>query len=197
MTLTDIAPARRSHPESFRTTAMPSTMTAPLTTSVPAPSRRVPWLVGVATLGVAAAAVAVAIGTGGSSVEPLPVAPVSLVGTDPTTSRCADDARTLDSRVITAQRGRLEVPVGMLEVRGSALCSTAWARYTLDASAPVSAVAIEGGSRQEVPLVTIGKVAHGVTPMVHADPSLRAEVVPAASAGLPSRQTDPLPGGIP
>lgn len=195
MTLTDIAPARRSHPESFRTTAMPSTMTAPLTTSVPTPSRRVPWLVGVATLGVAAAAVAVVIGTGGSSVDPLPEARVSLVGADPTTSRCADDARTLDSRVVTAQRGRLEVPVGMLEVRGSAQCDTAWARYTLDASAPVAAVAIEGCSRQEVPLVTAGKVAHGVTPMVQSGASVRAEVVPTTGADLPSRQTDPLPGG--
>ncbi|MFC5061568.1 DUF2690 domain-containing protein [Actinomycetospora atypica] len=195
MTLTDIAPARRSHPESFRTTAMPSTMTAPLTASVPTPSRRVPWLVAVATLGVAAAAVTVVIGSGGSSVDPLPEARVSLIGADPTASGCSDDARTLTSRVLTAQRGRFEVPIGMLEVRGSARCGTAWARYTVNASAPVSAVAIEGAPRQEVPLVTTGRVAHGVTPMVDADPSVHAEVVPAAGADLPSRQTDPLPGG--
>ena len=195
MTLTDIAPARRSHPESFRTTAMPSTMTAPLTASVPTPSRRVPWLAGVATLGVAAAAVAAVIGIGAPSVDPLPGASVSLVGADPTTSQCADDARTLDSRVITAQRGRFEMPVGMLEVRGSALCGTAWARFTLDAPALVSAVAIEGASRQEVPLVTTGKVAHGVTPMVQLGAPVHAEVVPTPGARLPSRQTDPLPGG--
>ena len=130
MTLTDIVPTRRSHPESFLTTAMPSRTTAPLTASVPTPSRRVPWLVRVATLGVSEAAVAAVIGTRASPVDPLPVVPVSLVGADPTTTGCTDDARTLTSRVLTAQRGRFEVPIGMLEVRGSARCATAWARAT-------------------------------------------------------------------
>ena len=65
------------------------------------------------------------------------------------------------------------------------MCDCVGARYTVNASAPVSAVAIEGASRQEVPLVTAGRVAHGVTPMVNADPSVRAEVVPAKGVDLP------------
>lgn len=192
MTLTQ--PARRSTPESFRTTALPSTVTAPFTSSVPAPSRRRVWLGGVAALGLAGVVGAVALGSGSAVVAPLPAAPASLVGADPSTTRCADDADTVASRVITMQRGRFEVPIGMLEVRSSASCGTAWARYTLGAAAPVAAVAVEGSTRQELPVVASGRVAHGVTPMVMGDGPAHAEVVPVGDAVLPSRSTA---GGTP
>lgn len=194
MTLTTPAPARRSAPESFVTTALPATVTAPFTAAVPAPSRRRVWLGGVAALGIAGVVGAVTLGSGAPVVAPLPPAPVSLVGADPSTTRCADDARTVASQVVTLQRGRLEVPIGMLEVRTSASCGTAWARYTLDASAPVAAVAVEGGSREELPVVASGRVAHGVTPMVLADGPVHAEVVPVDGTVLPSRS---LAGGTP
>ncbi|GAA4840529.1 hypothetical protein GCM10023201_33170 [Actinomycetospora corticicola] len=192
MTLTQ--PARRSAPESFATTALPSTVTAPFTAAVPTPSRRRVWLGGMAALGLAGAIGVVALASNSAAVTPLPTAPVSLVGADPSTTRCADDAQTATSRVVTMQRGRFEVPVGMLEVRTSSACGTAWARYTLDASAPVAAVVIEGGTRQELPLVASGRVAHGVTPMVMADGPVHAEVVPVDGAVLPSRSTA---GGTP
>ncbi|GLZ51716.1 DUF2690 domain-containing protein [Actinomycetospora sp. NBRC 106378] len=192
MTLT--TPARRSAPESFATTALPSTMTAPFTAAVTAPSRRRVWLGGLAALGLVGAIGAVALGSGATPVAPLPAARDSLVGADPSTSRCADDAQTVTSRVVTTQRGRLEVPIGMLEVRASGACGTAWARYTLDASAPVAEVAIEGGTRQELPVVASGRVVHGVTSMIMADGPVHAVVVPVDGAVLPSRSTA---GGTP
>ncbi|WP_433802966.1 DUF2690 domain-containing protein [Actinomycetospora sp. CA-084318] len=202
MTLTTPAPARRSAPESFATTAMPSTMTAPITAAVPAPSRRRVWLGGVAALTVAGVVTGVVLSSSGApaplptvpAVPVAPASPVSAVGTDAATSGCTTDARTVNSRVLTAQQGPFEVPIGTLELRESAACGTAWARYTLAAAAPVAAIAIEGDTRQEVPLVARGRFAHGVTPMVGATATVRAEAVPAGGAVLPGHTLD---GGTP
>jgi hypothetical protein len=118
----------------------------------------------------------------------------SCEGLDPTTQGCQQDARTVSSRVVTAQRRGLEVPVGVVELRASSVCQAVWARYTVDPTAPLGEVAVEsrdGRSERAAVDAVAGHrhLGYGTTPMLTEPDDVRAAVSPGSGSVLPSRAT--------
>lgn len=202
-----IPAARRSTPDQMRTAPIARARGGhPIPAAAPHPSagtRRHVALVGAAlVVGGIAAVVGVSLNaplpplpaaTGTAAVAGSPCSAGSCTGLDPTGQDCQQDARTASSRVITAERHGIEVPVGAVEVRGSAVCRAVWARYTLDTTAPVAEVAIESrdGRSEHTPVDAVPghrRLGYGTTPMLAAD-DVRAVVSPAPGGELPSRAT--------
>lgn len=200
--------AQRSAPEAMRTAAMapvstPETVLDDLPT-IPRPSRRRAVLLAAA---VAIAGIATVVGVSAHApLAPLPPAPGpgvaspstcvggSCEGLDPTSLGCQQDARTVLGRVVTAERRGLEVPVGVVELRSSAACHAVWARYTVDPTAPVGAVAIESrdGRTERTTVDAVAGHRHlgyGTTPMLAGSADVRAIVSPASGGELPSSAT--------
>ncbi|NMO90375.1 DUF2690 domain-containing protein [Actinomycetospora sp. TBRC 11914] len=197
--------ARRSDPSGIRTASIappPTTEPEPPVRSTPPWPRRGALLLG-AAVAIAGAAAVVAFTTP-APLPPLPPAPTvtstpcgggSCEGLDPTTTGCQQDARTVGSRVVTAERRGLEVPVGLVELRASASCRAVWGRYTVDPTAPVGGVAVESrdGRTEQAPIAAVPGHRHlgyGTTPMLVASADdLRVVVTPAAGGELPSAAT--------
>ena len=200
--------ARRSADGAVRTAAMPPAA-SPETTLTEAPVTGPPsrggLLLGAA---VALAGVATVVGlTVHAPLAPLGPAPVaapsastlmcgggSCEGLDPTTEGCQQDARTVTSRVVTAERRGVEVPAGVVELRASVACHAVWARYTVDPTAPVGEIAVEsrdGRSERAAVDVVAGHphLGYGTTPMLTGPGDLRASVSPVPGHELPSRAT--------
>jgi hypothetical protein len=202
--------ARRSAPDALRTAVIPPPRAeaAPDTTAVP--TRNGPGRWRAALLGAAVVIAGVATVVGISAPAPLPPLPVpppvitqlparcfagSCAGLDPTAQGCQQDARTIASRIVTAERRGIEIPVGVVELRGSAACGALWTRYALDPAAPVTGVSIEsrdGGSASTTvdPVAGHRHLGYGTTPMLAGTvDGARAVVTPAPGAELPSRAT--------
>jgi hypothetical protein len=199
--------ARRSAPDAVRTAALPPAMGSETTLDA-APKARRPGrrgvLVGAAVaLAGVATVVAVTVHAPLAPLAPAPVAPAgsssicaagSCEGLDPTSAGCQQDARTITSRIVTAERRGVEVPVGVVELRGSAACHAVWARYTVDPTAPVGGVAVEGrDGRSERAAVNAltghPHLGYGTTPMLAGSNDVRATVTPGPGHELPSRAT--------
>ena len=200
--------ARRSAPGAVRTVAMPPAA-SPETTLTEVPVARRPGRSGL-LLGaaVALAGVATVVGlTVHAPLAPLGPAPVvgpaastamcaggSCEGLDPTTEGCQQDAHTVTSRVVTAERRGVEVPAGVVELRASVACRAMWARYTIDPTAPVGEIAVEsrdGRAERTAVDVVAGHphLGYGTTPMLTGSGDLRASVSPVPGHELPSRAT--------
>jgi hypothetical protein len=201
--------ARRSAPDGLRTAALPPAMSLETTLEeVPASRMRRPGRRGL-LLGAAVALAGVATAVGLTVHAPLaplapaPVAPAtssstcvagSCEGLDPTSADCQQDARTVASRIVTAERRGVELPVGVVELRASAACHAAWARYTVDPTAPVGEVAVEsrdGRSERAAVDALTGHphLGYGTTPMLAGSNDVRAAVSPGPGHELPSRAT--------
>ena len=156
-----------------------------------------------AALAAAATVVGVVVHAPLASLPPAAVAPAaasstctagSCEGLDPTTEGCQQDARTVASRIVTAERRGVEVPAGVVEVRASAACRSVWARYSVDPTAPVAEIAIEGRDgrveRAAVDVVAGHRhLGYGTTPMLGGSDDVRATVAAAPGGELPSRAT--------
>ncbi len=199
--------AHRSSPDALRTavfaSAEPETELDLAPRTVVSPHRGRAMLVG-AVVALAGVATVVGVSTH-APLEPLPAASAPIAssstcvggaceGLDPTTEGCQADARTVGSRVVTAERRGLEVPVGVVEVRASPTCHATWARYTVDPTSPVGGVSIESrDGRSE--RTTVDAVAghrhlgYGTTPMLGDALDVRALVTPIPGGELPSRAT--------
>jgi hypothetical protein len=191
----------------MRTAAMPSAA-SPETTLAEAPTTRRPGRAGVllgAAVALAGVATVVAV-TVHAPLAPLPpttVAPAAssstctagaCEGLDPTTEGCQQDARTITGRIVTAEHHGVEVPVGVVELRTSAACRAVWARYTVDPTAPVGAVAVEsrdGRSERTAVDAVAGHphLGYGTTPMLTGSTDVRAAMSPVPGDELPSRAT--------
>lgn len=201
--------ARRSEADAVRTAAMPSAANPETTLDEAPAARRRPGRVGV-LLGAAVALAGVATMVGVTMHAPLaplpppppvPTLPASSVctgssceGLDPTTSGCQQDARTVAGRVVTARRRGIEVPVGVVELRASATCRAAWARYTVDPTAPLGEVAVQSrdGRIERSPVDAVAGHRHlgyGATPMLTGTGDVRAAVTAAPGGELPSSAT--------
>jgi hypothetical protein len=202
--------ARRSTPDALRTTRVPAPP-APAPTPETTPPARGPVTrrrpLAAALLGAAVAIAGAAAFVGVSADEPLPplpapapvVSPTGCVGAsceglDPTGEGCQHDAQTVASRIVTAERRGLEVPVGVVELRASAACRAVWGRYTVDATAPAGEVSVQSrdGRSESTAVEAVGGHRHlgyGTTPMLTGAVDVRALVSPGPGGELPSNAT--------
>ncbi len=200
--------ARRSSPDALRTATLapaaePETELDLAPQRTPTSPRRRAMLLG-AAVAIAGAATVVGVSTH-APLAPLPPAPApvsspstcaggSCEGLDPTTEGCQQDARTVGSRVVTAERRGLEVPVGLIELRASATCRAVWTRYTVDPTAPVGEVSIESrdGRSEHTAVAAVAGHRHlgyGTTAMLAQAVDVRALVSPPPGGELPSGAT--------